>query len=49
MLDAMKMEHEIRATCDGIVRQIDLTVGSIVTENQSILYLEEASSRYRID
>ena len=42
VLDAMKMEHEIRATCDGIVRQIDLTVGSIVTENQSILYLEEA-------
>ena len=42
VLDAMKMEHEIRATCDGIVRHIDLTVGSIVSENQSILYLEEA-------
>ncbi len=40
ILEAMKMEHEVIAEVDGMVRDIDVTVGDTVEEGQRLAVLE---------
>ncbi|MEL7158701.1 MAG: biotin/lipoyl-containing protein, partial [Actinomycetota bacterium] len=42
VMEAMKMEHEIRAAADGIVRQIAVAAGDTVFEGHALAYVEEA-------
>ena len=39
LLEAMKMETEVRATADGTVTSVDAKVGDVVTVGQSLLTL----------
>jgi acetyl-CoA carboxylase carboxyltransferase component len=40
VLEAMKMEHEVLAQADGIVRRVEVAVGDTVEEGQLLLTLE---------
>ena len=42
VMEAMKMEHEIRAAVSGIVRSIDAAVGDAIFEGHPILTMEPA-------
>lgn len=42
ILEAMKMEHAVRAPCSGIVRAIMVHVGSHVGEGERVLVIEQA-------
>ncbi|MEM9612648.1 MAG: carboxyl transferase domain-containing protein [Actinomycetota bacterium] len=42
VMEAMKMEHEIRAEAGGIVRRVDVTVGDTVFEGHPLVHLEQA-------
>ncbi|MGE0624019.1 MAG: carboxyl transferase domain-containing protein [Pseudomonadales bacterium] len=42
VVEAMKMEHVIRADVTGIVRAVTMTAGDVVREGYPIVYLEEA-------
>lgn len=42
LIEAMKMEHEIKSLDDGRVRSIQASVGDIVAEGSPLLYLEAA-------
>jgi acetyl/propionyl-CoA carboxylase alpha subunit/acetyl-CoA carboxylase carboxyltransferase component len=42
VMEAMKMEHEIRAPFSGIVRQVGVAVGDVVFEAHPLVFLEEA-------
>ncbi len=44
ILEAMKMEHELRAPCDGRVAECFFTAGEQVMENDLLLRLERAAS-----
>jgi|TARA_B110001469_G_scaffold23426_1_gene24154 acetyl/propionyl-CoA carboxylase alpha subunit/acetyl-CoA carboxylase carboxyltransferase component len=41
IVEAMKMEHVITATCDGVIRQVTMELGSVVREGHPILLVEE--------
>ena len=43
ILEAMKMEHEIRALSDGRVTALNFAVGDLVNENESLLQTERVS------
>jgi acetyl-CoA carboxylase carboxyltransferase component len=43
VLEAMKMEHEILAQIDAVVRRVEVTVGDAVAEGQLLLVLAPAS------
>ncbi len=44
VVESMKMEIPVRATADGVVRELDVTVGDVVTEGDvlAIIGLEPA-------
>lgn len=42
VMEAMKMEHEIRSSCAGIVKEIAVAVGDAVFEGHSLVFVEEA-------
>ena len=42
VVEAMKMEHVIKADLDGIVRQITMAPGDVVREGYPIVFIEEA-------
>ncbi|MDC0237978.1 carbamoyl-phosphate synthase large subunit [Gammaproteobacteria bacterium] len=42
VVEAMKMEHVIRAGIDGVVREITMLSGDIVREGYPIVFIEEA-------
>ena len=42
VVEAMKMEHEIKADRSGIVRQVTMAQGDVVREGFPIVYIEEA-------
>jgi acetyl/propionyl-CoA carboxylase alpha subunit/acetyl-CoA carboxylase carboxyltransferase component len=42
VVEAMKMEHVIRATTGGIVRQVTMVQGDVVREGFPIVFIEEA-------
>ena len=42
VVEAMKMEHVIRATVAGIVRQVTMKPGDVVREGYPIVFIEEA-------
>jgi biotin carboxyl carrier protein len=44
VLEAMKMENELRATHDGVVRVVHVAKGATVEKNQLLLSLEEGPS-----
>ena len=44
VLEAMKMENELRATHDGVVREVHVAKGATVEKNQLLLSLEEGPS-----
>lgn len=43
VVEAMKMEHVIASSCDGIVRQITMQTGDVVREGYPIVFVEEAN------
>ncbi|MBV8220954.1 MAG: biotin carboxylase, partial [Solirubrobacterales bacterium] len=45
VLEAMKMEHEIPATSDGVVRSVDVAVGDAVDEGQVLAAVIPGSPR----
>lgn len=44
VMEAMKMEHRIRAHDDGTVAAIDIAVGDLVNEGQTLIELDETST-----
>ena len=47
VLEAMKMEHEVIAEADGIVRSVEVSVGDTVDEGQLLAVLAAAESATR--
>lgn len=43
VMEAMKMEHRIRAHCDGSVKTINVCEGALVSEGQTLVDIEAAS------
>jgi len=43
ILEAMKMEHPVQATIDGVISEINVAVGEQVDNNQSLIVLTELS------
>jgi acetyl/propionyl-CoA carboxylase alpha subunit/acetyl-CoA carboxylase carboxyltransferase component len=41
VMEAMKMEHVIAATANGILRQVAVATGDTVAENQPLVFIEE--------
>ena len=39
-MEAMKMEHRIRAHEDGVIAAIDIAAGDLVSEGQTLVALE---------
>jgi biotin carboxyl carrier protein len=39
ILESMKMEHEIRAPADGVIRDIAVAARASVAEGQALLYV----------
>jgi len=44
VLEAMKMEHEVLAQTDGVVRRVAVAVGDAVEEGQLLLMLEPGAA-----
>jgi acetyl-CoA carboxylase carboxyltransferase component len=44
VLEAMKMEHEVLAEADGVVRSVEVAVGDAVEEGQLLVVLEPGSA-----
>lgn len=44
VMEAMKMEHRIRAHGDGIVAAIDIVVGDLVNEGQTLIELDKETA-----
>ena len=44
VLEAMKMEHRIRAHGDGVIATIDIVAGDLVSEGQVLVALEGGAS-----
>ncbi|MBA59076.1 MAG: carbamoyl-phosphate synthase large subunit, partial [Gammaproteobacteria bacterium] len=42
IVEAMKMEHLVTSTCDGIVRKVTMKEGDVVREGHAIVFVEEA-------
>ncbi len=42
LVEAMKMEHVIPSSCDGIVREVTMAAGEIVREGYPLVFVEEA-------
>ena len=42
VMEAMKMEHVIHADCNGIVREVAVTVGDTIYEGHPLAFIEEA-------
>lgn len=42
VMEAMKMEHEIKATVSGIVRRVGVAVGDVIQEGHPLVFVEEA-------
>lgn len=42
IMDSMKMEHEISATSNGVVKQISVSAGDVIYEQQPLLQIEVA-------
>ena len=42
IMEAMKMEHSIKADLSGFVRQLNVVVGDIVVEGHPLLFIQEA-------
>lgn len=40
IVEAMKMENEIKAPCSGVIKQINVTHGSMVKLNDELIVLE---------
>ena len=49
VMEAMKMEHEIRATASGIVREVTVAEGDTVYEGHPLAYIEEREVAVRDD
>lgn len=49
VMEAMKMEHEIRAMCSGIVREVTVGAGDTVHEGHPLAYIEEREVATRDD
>jgi acetyl-CoA carboxylase carboxyltransferase component len=49
VLEAMKMEHEVLAETDGVVRSVAVAVGEAVEEGQLLLTLEPGSAQEPAD
>ena len=47
VLEAMKMEHEVIAEADGIVRSVEVSVGDTFDEGQLLAVLAAAESATR--
>ncbi|MEM7016609.1 MAG: carboxyl transferase domain-containing protein, partial [Pseudomonadota bacterium] len=41
IMESMKMEHEVRATCSGIIRQMNIEPGDTIYEGHPLLFIEE--------
>jgi 3-methylcrotonyl-CoA carboxylase alpha subunit len=41
-MEAMKMEHAIKAPLDGIIKEICFNVGDLVSESAMLIEMEEA-------
>jgi acetyl-CoA carboxylase carboxyltransferase component len=44
VLEAMKMEHEVVARADGVVRRVEVTVGEAVEEGQVLVVMAEGEA-----
>lgn len=44
VMEAMKMEHRLRAHGDGVVSVIDISAGDLVSEGQTLIELEAATA-----
>lgn len=44
VMEAMKMEHEIRTTTNGIVHSLNVEVGDAVYEDHALIFIEERES-----
>ena len=44
LMEAMKMEHEIKATSDGRITGITVKVGDVVTEGSPLVFVEDAEA-----
>ncbi|HEY2436442.1 MAG TPA: carboxyl transferase domain-containing protein [Solirubrobacteraceae bacterium] len=50
VLEAMKMEHEVVADLDGVVRSVEVAVGDTVDEGQQLAVLvEDGAARARVE
>jgi acetyl-CoA carboxylase carboxyltransferase component len=47
VLEAMKMEHEVLAQTDGVVRRVEVAVGDAVVQGQLLLVLAASSAETR--
>lgn len=45
IIDAMKMENEIRAPCDGIIEKVNVREGQEVEKGQLLCYIKALDSR----
>ena len=41
ILEAMKMEHAIKANCDGTIKQIFISAGQLVEGGNELIEIEE--------
>ena len=44
VMEAMKMEHVIEASCSGIVREVHISIGDVIREGFALIYVEEIDS-----
>jgi acetyl/propionyl-CoA carboxylase alpha subunit len=45
VMESMKMEHEVRARCAGVLRRIAVSVGDTLYAGHPLLYIEERESQ----
>ena len=45
VVEAMKMEHELRAQCDGVLRELYFSDGAVVAEGEVLATLERMAQR----
>jgi biotin carboxyl carrier protein len=44
VLEAMKMQNDLRASCGGVVKKVHVAVGETVTKDQILVEIEERRS-----
>lgn len=49
VLEAMKMEHDIKSTSAGIVREVSMGVGDVVREGFPLMFIEEADVQVDVE